>query len=276
MVKLPYIDPDFAIRIDTTSYLAYSYKDVLILGGNYSYTFNKQRSTGRDNTFVKVNFEAAGNLASLGSKIFGAEKTDSSYTLFGQPFAQFIKTDVDLRYRFVLNEASSIVYRGFIGVGVPYGNSKAIPFEKQYYGGGSNGVRGWQVRTLGPGSFKNDITSFINQTADIKLELNAEYRFKLFWIMEGAVFVDAGNIWTIKEDTDRPGAVFKFNKIFDDMAVGSGLGMRFDLKFVLLRADMGIKLRDPSISDGSKWILLSRDYNFKDDLAFVVVIGYPF
>lgn len=276
MVKLPFIDPDFAIRIDTTSYLAYSYKDVLILGGNYTYNFNKQRSASRDNTFVKINFESAGNLLSMGSKIFGAEKTDSSYTLFGQPFAQFIKADVDLRYRIVLNEASSIVYRAFIGIGVPYGNSRAIPFEKQYYGGGSNGLRGWQVRTLGPGSFKNDITAFINQTADIKLELNTEYRFKLFWILEGAVFVDAGNIWTIKDDQDRPGAVFKFNKLVDDLAVGSGVGMRFDLKFVLLRADMGIKLRDPSISDGSKWILLNREFDFKDDLAFVVVIGYPF
>jgi len=276
MVKLPYIDPDFAIRIDTTSYLAYSYKDVLIIGGNYTYTFDKQRRSGSSNTFVKLNFESAGNLVSVGSKLFGAEKTDSTYTLFGQPYAQFVKTDIDIRYRVVLNEASSIVYRGFVGFGVPYGNSKVLPFEKQYYGGGSNGVRAWQVRTLGPGSYKDDITSFVNQTADIKLELNAEYRFKLFWILEGALFLDAGNIWTIREDPDRPGAAFKFNNLLSDMAVGSGLGMRFDLKFVLLRADMGIKLRDPGISNGTKWIPFNRPYDFNDDLAFVIVIGYPF
>ena len=117
--------------------------------------------------------------------------------LFGQPFAQYVRTDIDLRYNYKFNDVSSIVYSGFFGIGIPYGNSKAIPFEKQYFGGGANGIRAWQVRSLGPGSYKPDTTAtFLNQTADIKLEANAEYRFKLFWILEGAVFLDAGNIWT--------------------------------------------------------------------------------
>ena len=121
----------------------------------------------------------------------------------------------------------------FFGIGIPYGNSKAIPFEKQYFSGGSNGIRAWQVRTLGPGSYNpTDTVSFLNQTADIKLEANAEYRFKLFWILEGAVFLDAGNIWTYKDDPARPGAQFKLNKFYKDIAVGTGAGLRFDFKFV--------------------------------------------
>jgi outer membrane protein assembly factor BamA len=185
-----------------------------------------------------------------------------------------------VRYNVILNDASSIVYRGFIGVGIPYGNSKAIPFEKQYFGGGANGLRAWQVRSLGPGSYefitKPDEKQFINQTADIKLEANAEYRFNLFWILEGALFVDAGNIWTFNEDNSRQGAQFKFKSFMNDMAVGTGTGFRFDFKFIIGRIDLGLKLLDTSISDGSKWIVLNRSYDLRNDLTFVLGIGYPF
>jgi outer membrane protein assembly factor BamA len=277
LVKLPYIDPDFSLRIDSSFYLSSSYRDVLILGGSYTYTFNNQNILRkRDNTFLKLNFETAGNLLAAGSRITGATMTDSSYTFLGQQYAQFVRADIDFRYKRVLNDVSSVVYRAFVGLGIPFGNSRAMPFEKQYFGGGANGLRAWQVRSLGPGSFDNDIPAFINQTADMKIELNTEYRFKLFWILEGAVFVDAGNIWTIRDDPDRPGAVFKFNKFYDDLAIGTGLGMRFDLKFVLLRADMGVKLRDPAIQDYPKWIRLRRPYDLRDDFTFVVGIGYPF
>ena len=116
----------------------------------------------------------------------------------------------------------------------------------------------------------------MNQTADIKIELNAEYRFKLFWVLEGAIFVDAGNIWSVREDPGRPGAKFQFNKFYKDMAIGTGAGLRFDFNFVLIRTDLGMKLKDPLIQDGSKWIVMSRDYNFKNDFTFVIGIGYPF
>jgi outer membrane protein assembly factor BamA len=133
------------------------------------------------------------------------------------------------------------------------------------------------VRTLGPGSFTpTDTVSFVNQTADIKLEANAEYRFKLFWILEGAVFLDAGNIWTYKDDPARPGAQFKLNKFYKDLAVGTGAGLRFDFSFVLGRIDFGMKLRDPALTDGSKWIIMNRPYKFWDDFALVIGIGYPF
>jgi outer membrane protein assembly factor BamA len=176
----------------------------------------------------------------------------------------------------ILNDVSSIVYRGFFGIGIPFGNSKALPFVKQYFGGGANGIRAWPVRSLGPGSFIAADTTFLNQTADMKLEANAEYRFKLFWILEGAVFLDAGNIWTYKDDISRPGSKFAFNKLFKDIAVGTGAGLRFDFKFVIGRVDLGMKLRDPVFTDGSKWIIMRRPYNFRDDFTMVVAIGYPF
>jgi outer membrane protein assembly factor BamA len=215
-------------------------------------------------------------MLSLVEKLSGAKKTDGSYNILGQPFAQYVRTDLDVRYNYILNDVSSIVYRGFFGIGIPYGNSKVIPFEKQYFGGGANGIRAWQVRSLGPGSYVHDTTTtFLNQTADIKLEANAEYRFKLFWILEGAFFVDAGNIWTYNNDPARPGAQFRFNKFYKDIAVGTGTGFRFDFKFVIGRVDIGMKLRDPLISDGSKWIIMSRPYERKD-FTVVLGIGYPF
>jgi outer membrane protein assembly factor BamA len=249
----------------------------MILGGSYSFIFSNQKLTSsKDYWFVRVNAEAAGNMLGLVSKAAGLEKTEGSYNILKQPFAQYIRADIDFRYNVTLNDASSVVYRGFIGAGIPYGNSRAIPFEKQYFGGGANGIRAWQVRTLGPGSYVPADSTFLNQTADIKIEANAEYRFKLFWILEGALFVDAGNIWLTSKDITRTGAEFSFKKFYKDLAVGSGLGIRLDLDFVLLRTDMGVKLRDPWIQEGSKWIIMNRPYSFRNDVTFVIGIGYPF
>jgi outer membrane protein assembly factor BamA len=281
-VNLGKMDPSFEARIDSSSYLAYSYKDVLILGGNYSYIYSDQNiKTSKDYWFVRINVEAAGNLLLGLTSIFSKpEATSGNYQLFNQPFAQYIRADIDFRYNRILNDASSLVYRGFVGAGIPYGNSQAIPFEKQYFGGGANGIRAWQVRTLGPGSFQPDTRHFLNQTADIKIEANAEYRFKLFWILEGALFLDAGNIWSYGPTS--PGSQFKLNKFINDLAVGTGTGLRFDFNFVLLRADMGVKLRNPAIESGTKWILLNQPYlaeqpfRFKNDFTIVVAIGYPF
>ncbi len=206
-----------------------------------------------------------------------AEKaSDGAYHLFGKPFAQFIKVEVDAAYNYRINDASSIVYRGYAGVGWAYGNSRVMPFEEQYFGGGSNDIRAWVVRTLGPGSYIMPESTFINLTSDMKLEANVEYRFKLFWILEGATFVDVGNIWTVRPDEDRPGSQFRFDTFLDDIAVGAGAGLRFDLKFVLLRADFGMKLRNPEATEGSKWIPLNGTFDSKRDLTMVIGIGYPF
>jgi outer membrane protein assembly factor BamA len=290
LVNLLRIDEAWKKWIDSSSYLADSYRDVLILGGGYSYIYNNQKiKKSNDYWFIRVNTEAAGNMLNLASRLAGAEKTNGTYNIFGQPFAQYIRADIDIRYNVIVNDVSSLVYRGFIGAGIPYGNSKAIPFEKQYFSGGANGIRAWQVRTLGPGSYPPDYTKLLNQTSDIKLEANAEYRFKLIWILHGAVFLDAGNIWSYNYDPATPGSQFKINKFINEMAVGTGLGLRFDLNFVLLRADVGIKLRDPSLKAGSRWITNWGDYyratEYRDDegntkhakiFGIVLGIGYPF
>jgi outer membrane protein assembly factor BamA len=277
LVNLISIDTAFKEQILNSSYLAYSYRDVMILGGNYSFIFNNQKiQKSKDYVFLRANFEAAGNFLYAVSAIAGSKKKAGSYYVFGQPFAQYIRVDVDVRYNFIVNDVSSVVYRGFAGVGIPYGNSRAIPFEKQYFGGGANGIRAWQVRTLGPGSYIPEEGEFLNQTADIKIEGNAEYRFKLFWILEGALFVDGGNIWTFREDSSRPGSKFSFNTFYKEFAIGTGIGFRFDFSFVTGRLDFGMKLRDPSIQEDSKWIFMSRPYNFRNDFTLVLGIGYPF
>jgi len=132
------------------------------------------------------------------------------------------------------------------------------------------------VRSLGPGSYTDPNSNFYNQTSDMKLEWNIEYRVKLFWILEGALFTDMGNIWAISKEDDRPGALFKFNKFFDDLAIGTGIGLRFDFSFFIFRADLGIKMRDPGAPEDAKWVPFGRHYNWHRDMTLQIGIGYPF
>jgi len=290
VVKLLRIDKAWKAWIDSSSFLADSYRDVMILGAGYSYIFNNQKiKKSNDYWFIRINTETAGNMLSAVSKVAGIDKKDGTYNILGQQFAQYFRGDIDIRYNVIVNDVSSIVYRGFAGAGIPFGNSRAMPFEKQYFSGGANGIRAWQVRTLGPGSYIPDYTKLLNQTADIKLEVNAEYRFRLFWILQGALFIDAGNIWSFSDDPATPGSQFRINRFISEIAVGTGAGLRFDLDFVLLRADIGIKLRDPSLPAGSRWITNWGDYykatEYRDNygnirhpriFGIVLGIGYPF
>ena len=281
LVRVLSIDLAFKEKINSSSFQAFAYRNVLILGGNYSFIYNNQKiKNSKDYWFLRINAETAGNMLALATKLTGGAKSaDSTYHILGQPFAQYIRTDIDVRYYYKLNDLSSIAYRGFFGIGVPYGNSKEMPFEKQYFSGGANSIRAWQVRSLGPGSYNpnpdNIRKLFLNETADIKLEANAEYRFKLFWMLEGALFIDAGNIWSYNYDKDRQGSQFKLNKFYKDIAIGTGTGFRFDFKFVIARVDIGMKLRDPLLSGTSHWIMLNGPYK-REDFAIVLGIGYPF
>lgn len=277
-LHLPYIDPAFLAHLDTTTYLAFSYRDVFIPSGSYSYIYdNKILGKTTDRLYMRFNTEFAGNILYAGYKAFGAtEDSTGSYRFMNLNFAQYVKADFDIRYTAVINEANSVVFRGFAGAGVPYLNAKALPFEKQYYAGGANDIRAWQVRSLGPGSYKVENTLFYNQTADMKLEANMEYRFKLFWVLEGALFLDAGNIWAINSEDDRLGAQFHLNTFINDIAVGTGFGTRFDFDYFLFRIDLGMKLRDPSMDTPVKWIPTTRPYNFSRDFAIQIGIGYPF
>jgi len=277
-VKLTYIDPDFLAHLDTTTYLAYSYRDVFISSLNYSYIFsNAKLKKKSDHLFIRFNAETAGNLLYAGYKVTNRPVDSSgSYNIFGLQFAQYIKADIDIRFTNVLNEFGSITYRFFAGAGLPYQNSRALPFERQYYAGGANDIRAWHVRSLGPGSYVEKNSGFYNRTSDMKLEANIEYRFKMFWVLEGALFLDMGNIWAITKEDDRTGALFKFNKFMNDIAVGTGLGARFDFDFFIFRVDLGIKMRDPGIATGNKWIMTKGPLDFHRDLVLQVGIGYPF
>jgi outer membrane protein assembly factor BamA len=278
MVKMFAYDSAFVSRIENL-YIRSSYTDHSISSWNYSYTFNTQNlQKGSDYRFIRLNLETAGNLLYAFNKAFNrpAYTTDvlsgSKYHFLGTPFAQYFKTDLEYRRGILINKYNMFAFRGFGGIVVPYGNSDQVPFERKYFTGGANGIRAWPVRTLGPGSYRLNSNEFPNQSGDIKLEGNAEYRFAMIGNFEGAFFVDMGNIWSLRDN--RPGTEFKWNQFYKDIAVGTGTGIRYDFSYVILRVDLGIKLHDPSL-EGSSWIpfnsLLKRDnYN----IAFA--IGYPF
>ena len=292
-VAIPTVDADFKAWVDTT-YLRYSYEDHLISSTSYSIVYNQQEVNKRKNFwYINWNVEEAGSMLSLWAKYFGEKVSETSDdggvekydNVLGVRYAQYIQSDIDIRYHHYLNRINSLAYRFYVGVGYPFGNLDVLPFEKRYFSGGANSIRAWPVRGLGPGSYYNQEASYYDQTGDIKLELNAEYRFKLFWALEGALFLDVGNIYTIRKDIspdEDERAVFLFNDFADKLAVGTGLGLRFDLKYFIFRLDTGLKLRDPfDYSDypdkhfKSKWIPGSRSYSW-DDVAFNFAIGYPF
>lgn len=267
-------------------YIKSSFTDHLILASNYSWMYNTQNIGKReDYTFYKVNLESAGNLFGLYSGLINKNRASVLDTITGQMssfyqilntrFAQYVKGDFEYRYGHMINKLSSVVGRAFIGIGVPYGNFDVLPFEKKYFTGGANGIRAWQVRSLGPGSYKAPVDTYPNQSSDIKLEANLEYRFKLVWRMEGALFLDAGNIWAINHKDNRSGAVFKADEFYKQIAVGSGFGMRFDFTYFLFRLDLGMKMRDPSYPAGKR--IIPGNYPIKGEhfnLSFA--IGYPF
>ena len=189
--------------------------------------------------------------------------------------AQEVKADFDFAYNQVIDPNNRFVYHAALGVGLPYGNAASLPFEKRYYSGGANSVRGWAVRTLGPGTFKTDNTyiDFNNQSGDIKLDLNVEYRVKLFSILEGALFLDAGNIWTIHDYETQPGGLFRFDTFYEQIALAYGLGIRLNFNFFIFRIDYGLKLYDPALVGQDRWRIKPT---WKDDMAFHFAIGYPF
>jgi len=278
-------DPEFIDGIKDL-YIKSSFTDHLIFAMNYSLIYNNQRmSTIKDYTFVQFNIESSGNILWAISELTNRDKYQAVdtlgnaqaeyYQVFNTRFAQYIKSDIEYRRGFSIDEYNSIVTRAFFGIGVPYGNFDVLPFEKKYFTGGANGIRAWPVRSLGPGTYKASPEEYPNQTADIKLEGNVEYRFKLISLIEGALFVDAGNIWAINEKDNREGAQFKFNEFYKQIALGTGAGLRFDMSYFILRLDLGVKLRDPSEPENRGWILGSRPYSNNDfNLSFA--IGYPF
>lgn len=277
LVDIPAISQSFLEYIEENPFLRNSYENHLIANINYSYTYNQQQLTQRNRDFwyFRYTAESAGNILDLMAPVWGSGGEEDYNTFLGIRYAQYFKTDFDIRFHNAFNRNTSLTYRLFAGVGLPYGNLNVLPFEKRYFSGGANSIRAWPVRAVGPGTFSDETTRFYNQTADIKLEANLEYRFPLFWLIEGALFVDAGNIWGIKSDSSPEGGLFEWNKFYKQLAVGAGFGTRFDFSYFIFRLDTGFKIHDPAVTAEHNWIPFSRSYKWSD-VAFNFAIGYPF
>jgi outer membrane protein assembly factor BamA len=259
--------------------LAYSFEDHVINDLRYSFELNNQTiGKSRNFVFARLNIESAAFLMNNFNRWFNQPETNGSHTLLNVPYFQYLLGDIDFRYYNVIDKQNRIVYRLFIGLGYPYGNSSSLPYEKKYFSGGPNSLRAWNTRDIGPGSFvepKDSLFFFPNKNGDIKLEANIEYRFKLIWKIEAAMFADVGNIWNMRYDSTKINAEFNFNRFHKEIAVAGGVGLRFDFSFFLLRIDVGIRFRDPSFPDGKRWIPVFNNFGF-DDLHWKFGIGYPF
>ena len=252
--------------------LRYNYEDLFIMRIGGGLTYNNGV------TAFKANAEVGGNLLRLASTLMKfKENSNGQYTLFNIAFAQYVKGDFDITRVFRFDRNNSLVFHAGLGMAYPYGNSRVLPFEKRYFSGGANSVRGWSVRGLGPGKFKGHegAIDFINQTGDMRIDLNLEYRTHLFWKFNGAFFIDSGNIWTLREYEVQPGGQFKLDEFYKQMAVAYGLGVRLNFDYFILRFDMGMKAVNPAYED-SKGHYPFIHPDFGRDFAFHFAVGMPF
>lgn len=284
-VYLPESTTDFIDQIAPDNpLLRYSYEDHFIMSLAYRFYATSKRpdSPYRQRTqnnvwTLRTNIETAGNLLYALNSIINHHDNPQAdpYKVFGIKYSQYVKGEADFTFTHIFDRRSSLAMHAGIGIAYPYGNSRMLPFEKRFYGGGANGVRGWDVRTLGPGSYAaaNEMRSFINQCGDIRLDLSVEYRAKLFWVVELGLFIDAGNIWTIHNYESQPGGMFHFNSFYKQLAAAYGLGIRLDFDYFLLRFDMGMKAHNPA--EGQEpWPIIHPKWG--RDSSFHFSIGYPF
>ena len=276
-VYMPWISEtfkhDYLDNVTTrNAILRYNYQDLFILrtgfGLNYSST----------NYALRSKVELAGNMLNALSGIFRfKENSEGKRTLFNIAYAQYAKFDFDYTKVIRFDERNALALHGGLGIAIPYGNSTVLPFEKRYFSGGANSVRGWSVRELGPGKFRgvDGRIDFINQTGDMKLDLNAEYRTHLFWKLDAAAFVDAGNIWTLRDYADQPGGQFLFKDFYKQIAVAYGLGLRLNFDYFIIRFDGGMKAINPAYTSVEDHYALWHP-NLKRDFTFHFAVGLPF
>lgn len=266
--KEDYLDDDS----NRNAILRYNYEDLFIMKMGFGMTYNNGVHA------IKANIETSGNILSLLSGVSKFDKnSQGQYTLFNIAFAQYVKADFDYTRLFTFDWRNSLALHFGFGIAYPYGNSKILPFEKRYFSGGANSVRGWNVRELGPGKFKgtDGRIDFINQTGDMKLDFNLEYRTALFWKFNGAFFIDAGNIWTLRSYADQPGGQFKFDEFYKQIAVSYGLGIRLNLDYFILRLDMGVKAINSAYTTTEEHYPIISP-NFKRDFSLHFAVGLPF
>ena len=276
-ISMPWISDTFkAEYLDNTdsrnSILRYNYENLFIMKLGFGYTYNNGRYA------IKVSAESAGNLLNLASHMFHFHKnSEEQYTFLDIAYAQYLRGIFDYTRNFVFDYHNQLVFHFGFGIAYPYGNSTILPFEKRFFSGGANSVRGWSVRSLGPGKFigRDGRIDFINQTGDMKLDLNLEYRASLFWKFGGALFIDAGNIWTLRDYEDQPGGQFKISEFWQQIAVSYGLGLRLNFDYFVVRFDMGMKAVNPAYEDEKDHFPILRP-RLSRDFAFHFAVGLPF
>lgn len=267
-----------------SSIVRYSYENLFIVNSAYNFVYNSAGAGGSGSIFqnnayqVKLNVESAGNMLYCLAKATHAKKDENGYyNLFNVSFAQYVKFDVDYVRSFLINRNNSFAVHGAFGIAAPYGNASIIPFEKRYFAGGPNSVRGWSVRQLGPGRYSgaDGKVDFINQSGNLKLLLSAELRSYLFWKLHGALFVDAGNVWNTRNYDAQPGGQFRFDKFYKQIAASYGWGLRINFDYFILRFDWGMRAIDPAYESGREhYPILHPDIG--RDLTFHFAVGLPF
>lgn len=276
-VYMPWISPTFKHDyLDSVSnrnaILRYNYEDLFIMKIGAGITYNDGINV------VRANVETAGNILNGLSRAFDFKKnSNGQYTLFNIAYAQYAKFDFDFTHLLRFDNSNSLAMHLGFGIAWPYGNSTILPFEKRYFSGGANSVRGWSVRELGPGNFKgtDGRIDFINQTGDMKLDMNLEYRTSLFWKFDGAAFIDAGNIWTLRNYAEQPGGQFKINEFYKQIAVAYGVGLRLNFSYFILRFDMAMKAINPAYETEKEHYAIFHP-NLSRDFDFHFAVGLPF
>lgn len=259
--------------------LEYTLQDQFIIGSNYNFTYtNQMQERRRNNLYFFGGLETSGNLWGL----FVPKNNAGNRELFNVALTQFVRVETDLRNYYKINPGVIWANRLNLGYGYAYGGSTSLPFVRQFFAGGTNDIRAFRARSLGPGTYQipNNNAGFADQGGDIKMMLNSELRFKLVSILHGAAFVDAGNIWLRKEDTNRPGSQFKLKNSLDELAVGTGVGLRVDATIFVIRLDGAFPIRKPYLPSGQRWVINDIDFGNKnwrrDNLVLNIGIGYPF
>lgn len=276
--------PKFDSLLNTNPFLKKSYEEQFIAGSSYSFTYNEQVvPTKKIQFYFNLAAETAGNLFSLANMIAGQKVSSvTPAKVVGSVFSQYAKLSVEGRVYYNFEDKNKIALRVYAGVANPYGNSSVLPYSKQFFSGGPNSVRAFQINSLGPGTYQqNDSTRAILQLGgDIKLEMNAEYRFGIYRFLKGAIFVDAGNVWLQKSNPSVTGTPFLFPTFLNEMAVGTGVGLRVDVSFFILRFDLAMPLRKPWLADNQRWVINQINFGSptwrSQNLILNIAIGYPF
>ena len=286
VISLVNTTDEFNTILQNSPILATSFNSSVILGRNYNYTMNTRKDAD-DKRYISFNgfVESVGNTSYLMALLF-KKNGPRPYEILNIPFSQYAKFEAELKHHWQINQGSSLVSRWGSGIGIAYGNSEVLPYIKQFYMGGPNTVRAFAFRSLGPGSFSSanesngGIVNPIQQSGDIKLIANVEYRYNIFKFLKGAFFLDAGNVWLRKEDQDRPGSQFLWGEFYKQIALGTGFGLRLDFDFFAIRSDIGIPLYKPYNNDGDRWINQFPEQGFNDwrkkNVVWNIAIGYPF